>query len=149
MTILFSSTFIILFILLHFGTFFLSLLVPLLLVLVPVRRAALKLGRRLHEAGRAPVVGDAGPDGCNVGRWNLRLDFLKVFLLLLYFYFLFMCSYILTAVLCDLWKNHRTSFYYLPANALTHCMAGVLRKVDSIRCKELGMQTGRSSPQIE
>ena len=94
---LMSSTFVILFILLHFGTFFLSLLVPLLLVLVPVGRAALKLGRRLHEAGRAPVVGDAGPDGCNVGRWNLRLDLKKYF----YYCYLFL-NPILFVVLYDL-----------------------------------------------
>ena len=37
----------------------------------------------------------------------------------------------------------------IPSNALTHCMAAQLRKVDSKRCKELGRQTGRWSSLIE
>ena len=44
-----------------------------------------------------------------------------------------------TAVLCD----HRTSFYSFPSNTLTHVIAALLKKVDSVRCKELGRRTGR------
>ena len=40
-------------------------------------------------------------------------------------------------------ENHRTSFYFLPSNTLTHCMAGLLRKMDSVQHKVLGRQTGR------
>ena len=39
-------------------------------------------------------------------------------------------------------ENHRTSFYFLLSNTLTHSMAVLLGKVDSVQCKELGRQTG-------
>ena len=46
-------------------------------------------------------------------------------------------------------ENHRTSFYFLPSNTLTNCMAAMLRTVDSVRCKELGRRTGRRSSPME
>ena len=39
----------------------------------------------------------------------------------------------------------RTTFYFLPSNTLNHCVAPLLRIVDSGRHKELGRRTGRRS----
>ena len=63
------------------------------------------------------------------------------------------CTSLISTITCRpliLVGNHRTSFYVLPSNTLlTHCMAALLRKVDSILSKELGRQTGRSTSPME
>ena len=45
--------------------------------------------------------------------------------------------------------NYRTSFYFLPSNTFTHCMAALLRMVNGIQGKELWSQTGRRPSPME
>ena len=45
--------------------------------------------------------------------------------------------------------NYRGYLYFRPSNTLTHCMVALLRKVDSVWCKELGRWTGRRSSPME
>ena len=37
-------------------------------------------------------------------------------------------------------ENYGASFYFLPSNTLTHCVAALVRIVDSVQRKELGRQ---------
>ena len=55
-------------------------------------------------------------------------------------------SYLPSFVAC---RKLRAYFYFLPSNTLTHPIAALLRTVDRIQCKELGMQTGRRSSLME
>ena len=50
---------------------------------------------------------------------------------------------------CVTFVNHRTSFYFLPSNTLTHCMAVLLRKSEQRMVQGTGMADSRRSAPME